>query len=156
MQTTDDLRVIRALLEMTRKKSQGAEFSIMVLSLGLKPAARMKVFQFGYCSLQLGCLAESMNSKIKNTALEVLARNWYLCYSMSSPTTHLQFHPPGQQQCLHEGSLAPLTLWNQFGVTDLLLEKTDDAILQTIHLFMLLVTSIRVAFSLLCRHFTTV
>lgn len=74
----------------------------MVLSLGLKPAARAKVFQSGYCSLQLGCLAGSMNSKIKNTALEVLVRNWYLCYSMSSPTTHLRFHPPGQQQCLRE------------------------------------------------------
>ena len=77
----------------------------MVLSLGLKSAARMRLFQFGYRSLQLGCLAGSLKSKIKKAALEVLARNWYLHYSMSCPTTHLQFHPPGQQQWLHEAWL---------------------------------------------------
>lgn len=63
----------------------------MVLSLGLKPAARMRLFQFGYCSLQLGYLAESMNFKIKKATLEVLVRNCAVARALALHTNSFTF-----------------------------------------------------------------
>jgi len=69
------------------EKSQRVEISIIHLSLGFKPAARIRLFQFQYCSLQLGCLTRSVKFKRKKAALEVLVRNWYLRYRVLPPHT---------------------------------------------------------------------
>lgn len=126
------------------QKNLRADFSIMVLSPACKPAARMRLFQFGYCSLQLRCLAGCMNVQ---AALGVLVRNWYLSYSMRSPTTHSFILQGSSSTYMKPGTPnAAEPVWSYESTVGFFMEQTDSAVLQTTHSFMLLITSIHAAF----------